>query len=243
MRPDKYDKAMFGICMNLEECSTIAVHDDRTDVLNVQGIHLNEKEDVFWCPFDSGFGFKSNLIASNCKTPYLLIGSDDFDFGTTAVRKGIGEMARVLDTYPELSIVSGRVDNRKYEFDLIDHRDTVIECPAPDDDNGIGYIECDLTVNYSLIRREVFRRVEWDNDVKIGGGEHGAFFIDCKRAGFRTAYIPGVNINTQPGRDSAEYQKYRNRALSPERPCFVKRGIKKYILGDGTVDYEATHSS
>ena len=38
------------------------------------------------------------------------------------------------------------------------------------------FYEVDLTVNFRLIRREVFGKVRWDDDVKIGGGEHGKRF-------------------------------------------------------------------
>src|SRR5208282_6927935 len=42
--------------------------------------------EVITLPFDSGFGAKSNAGAAACKRPYLLIGSDDFDFRPASVR-------------------------------------------------------------------------------------------------------------------------------------------------------------
>ena len=88
------------------------------------------------------------------------------------------------------------------------------------------------------MKRRVFENVSWDGDQKIGQGEHGSFFVDAKRAGLRTAYVPGVNINTQRKPMPPEYRPYRSRAANPERSCFKKRGIKTYILGDGRVDYQ-----
>jgi len=239
LRLNKLNKALQGIESNLPECKVI-VADDGYATFNVDLFELFEHPNInlIQLSFDKGFGYKSNVIAQAVQTPYLLVGSDDFDFSPVSVRKGIIELVRVLDTYPNIGIASGRVDNRRYEFILFESNGAVTEIPA-DDDDGFGYVVADLTVNYSLIRREVLRRVQWDNDVKIGGGEHGAFFLDCKRAGFNTVYVPGVNINTQRERDSEEYRNYRNRALSSERPCFVKRGIRKYVLGDGTIDYES----
>lgn len=251
IRFKKLDKALEGIEDSLPECKVIVADDSfpshastvpvdyrfRAEKCRINMYETNPNIRILFADFDSGFGYKSNVIAQAVQTPYLLVGSDDFDFSPMAARKGIIELVRVLDTYPNISIASGRVDNRRYEFILIESNGVVTEIPAAEDD-GFGYVVADLTVNYSLIRREVLRRVQWDNDVKIGGGEHGAFFLDCKRAGFNTVYVPGVNINTQRGRDSEEYRKYRNRALSPERPCFAKRRIKKYVLGDGRVDYD-----
>lgn len=192
---------------------------------------------IFLLPFDSGFGAKSNIIAGCCGTPYLLIGSDDFDFSPAPVREGIERLTEVLDHTPRLSIVSGRVSNRPYEFALADEGHRVQEFPI-EYSEGMPYCPCDLTVNYSLIRQEVFQKVSWDDDVKIGGGEHGAFFVDCKRAGFEVAYVPGVSISEQRVPSSARYRQFRARANSPERPCFDKRGITEYILGDGRTDYK-----
>lgn len=202
---------------------------------------MNGGHEVIMLPFDSGFGAKSNVIAKACERPYLLIGSDDFDF--RYARSGIERLYQTLNSNPHIAIASGRVNTRKYEFDLQDLGDTIVETPV--DDSGTNpLLTVDLTVNYSLIRKEVFQKVSWDNDVKIGGGEHGAFFIDCMRAGFQTAWVRGVNIDEQPMPAlHAEYMKYRRRALSPDRPCFEKRGIKKYILGNGQVDYVSPDSN
>lgn len=197
---------------------------------------------VSYMPFDAGFGAMSNVIADLVQTPYLLIGSDDFDFNPPSARQGIEWLAQVLDQTYSLDVVSGRVRG-PYEFYLREfvHDNSVWEYPVtiPLDKHEIApwYVECDLTVNYSLIRREVFRYVEWDSDVKIGGGEHGAFFVDLKRRGYKVAYVPGVQIGEQEGRDSERYKQFRSRASNPARPCFDRRGIRKYVLGSGKVDY------
>ena len=197
-----------------------------------------EGHTVIWLDFDAGFGSMSNAVVGALKTDYLLIGSDDFEFGPPSVRKGIEELASVLDA-TDIDIASGRLRG-PYEFTLEDLGDTIIEHrvetltspPRP------WYIECDLTVNYSLIKKRVFEKVSWDSDVKIGGGEHGAFFVDVKRASFKVAYVPGVQISEQVGEDSERFKQFRARASNKSRPCFDRRGIRKYVLGTGQVDYE-----
>jgi GT2 family glycosyltransferase len=204
-----------------------------------------ENHRVIHLPFDAGFGAMSNAIVELLSREYLLVGSDDFDFRPREVRGGIEKLIEVLDYNPEISIASGRVNNRRYEFDLIDEGSTITEIPIDTDGFDVvapWYVECDLTVNYSLIRREVFEKVRWDDEARIGEGEHGAFFVDVKRAGFKVAYVPGVNINQQPGRDSERYRQYRLRANNPARSCFDKRGIKKWVLGNGQIDYERKES-
>jgi hypothetical protein len=167
------------------------------------------------------------------------MGSDDFDF-TPKAAEGVERLQEVLDLCSEVDIASGKVNNRFYEFELIDKGDTIIERPVSRfyTTECLWCIHCDLTVNYFLARNKVFDRIRWDDDVKIGGGEHGAFFVDCKRAGFKTVNVPSVNIDEQQIRNSARYNEFRNRARNPERPCFVKRGIKKYVLGNGQIDYK-----
>jgi hypothetical protein len=95
----------------------------------------------------------------------------------------------------------------------------------------------DLTVNYSLIRRQVFEKIRWETDVKIGGAEHGAQFLKLKRAGFKTVFVPNVNINESQIKSSPRYNMYRRRACAPERPCFDRIGVRKYTLGNGQIDY------
>jgi hypothetical protein len=196
-------------------------------------------------PFDAGFGAMSNAIADALTRPYLLVGSDDFDFYDSKAKLGVERLQHVLENCPNIDIASGRVNNRPYEFLLEDLGDKIVEKPINRSlDTMESYYDCpagyaaDLTVNYSLIRNRVFDQVRWDSDVKIGGGEHGAFFMDCKRAGFKTIYVPNVNINEQQIRNSPRYNEFRNRARGLERPCFVKRGIREYVLGDGRIDYK-----
>ena len=201
-------------------------------------------------PFDSGFGAKSNLAIDNCDRPYLLIGSDDFGFSPLSVREGILKLVDVLDD-GYVDIASGRYNNNPYESWLIVDADKGIVEEHPLDLNqlpcltstGTAFFYCDLTVNYGLVRAEVLGwqdgQIHWDSDVKIGGGEHGAFYYDAKKAGLRVAYVPGVNIGNQeyPKTIDPRYRKFRQRALSPARPCFEYRGIKKYVCADGTVDW------
>lgn len=196
-------------------------------------------------PFDSGFGFKSNRGMDLCTREYLLIGSDDFDF--RGARAGIEKMVRVLESPTgRADIASGRVNNNPYEYWLVNpkgnpeiFKEIPITYGRSEFVDGVQIHRCDLTVNYSLIRRSLLGRdkVHWDDDVKIGGGEHGAFFIDVKRAGGRVVYVNGVNIREQVGKPiDPRYGDFRCRARQPERPCFERRGVKQYYCADGTAD-------
>lgn len=240
LRDNKFTKTLTDIIVGMPEVEVVVADDGIIDnrkkaaytVLRMKGHKFIE------CPFDSGFGYKSNKIADAFTRDYLLIGADDFDFEPRSVRNGIEALVDVLDK-TDIDIASGRVRG-PYEFTLEDLGDTIIEHRVRIEEPKPWYVDVDLTVNFSLIKRRVFEKVRWDDDVKISGGEHGAFFTDVKRAGFKVAYVPGVQISEQEGADSDEYVKYRTRG-GPERPCFVRRGIKKYILGSGYVDYDETN--
>ena len=226
------ESKLYDAKMIIADCGDISNRKEELYASLIQRCHT-----VIYLPFDAGFGAMSNAIVDALDRPYLLIGSDDFDFRPESVRIGIDKLQEVLDL-TDIDIASGRVRG-PYEFDLEDRGDTIIEHRVETNIDPVPWvIGCDLTVNYSLIRREVFSKVRWDDDIKIGGGEHGAFFVDVKRAGFKVGYVPGVEISEQEGDDSLEYKSYRIRSLFTDRPCFDRRGIKKYVLGSGKVDYD-----
>lgn len=192
-----------------------------------------------WLPFDSGFGAKANEAVKHCDREYVLIASDDFAMGQEHIRADVTRMVETLDQVSTLDIVSGRVNNNPYESTLTEAGDQVFERQGYTSEESCqagAYKRCDLTVNYCLIRRELLDKIRWDEDVKIGGGEHGMFYLDVKRAGGKVAYLPGVNVNELPGNipgwQHTDYPNYRGRARTPGRPCALRRGVAKYWMGD-----------
>jgi hypothetical protein len=198
-------------------------------------------------PFDSGFGAKANAAIMQCDREYVLVASDDFNFSEPGVREGVEAMQKVLDAVPSLALVSGRVDRNPYEFvwEAGDH--SLREIPGyhgSGEVDGTKYHLCDLTVNFSLIRTKVFQPqhggIRWDGgDVKIGGGEHSAFFIDLQRSYWGVAYVEGANINQLPRNWQWMHKAYpsmRARARTMGRPCLKRRGIDVYVLGGGTAE-------
>ena len=237
-----------GILKTMPEAKVIVVDDGRSSEMK-SGFYARLRgagHTVIEMPFDSGFGAKSNAAIRALDRRYLLIGSDDFDFSPRRAREGIEKLVAVLDEAPDIAIASGRVNGAPYEGWLIDEGERITEERAEfigfsTTTNGVRYHPCDLTDNYSLSRREILgfghKQIHWDNGVRIGGGEHGSWFVDAMRAGHKVAYVQGVNIDEL--RDiptCSEYMILRGRARNPERQCFKNRGIKEYVLFGGAVE-------
>lgn len=250
---DAYLSETVAACVDvLPEVTLIVVDDGDFPVKKLQAYDLlkTQGHTVLTVPFDSGFGYKSNVGAAACKTEYLLIGADDFDFRPPFVRAGIEKMAGLLDAEPGLAVACGDVAGGghlgSYQFNLTDEGTRIIESKISLDDpqvaGGVLYHRCDLSRNYLLLRSSILgpNKVRWDDDVKIGGGEHGAFFLDVKRAGHKVAYIPDAIISEQSGKATdPRYGFYRGRARRPQRECFEHRGILEYITPGGGHDYDA----
>ena len=231
-----------GILKNLPEAKIIIV-DDGDD--SKEKIRLYSKlramgHVCIWLPKDSGFGAKANAALPHLDRKYLLIGSDDFNFEGPQVRSGIERMKTVLDVDAKVGVASGRVNNQSYEYLLDISGDCVKARQGVQGGNsaqGVSYHYTDLTVNYSLVRKEVFDGgVCWDSDVKIGGGEHGAFYIDVKKAGWKVAVVSGASIQELPDNPSWKHRDYdalRRRARNPERPCYIRRGVNHFITSTG----------
>ena len=245
LRDEKLFHCVTHIRRTMPEAKII-IADDGDHTEEKEGVYadlIREGHQVILCPYDSGFGYKHNEIARVLDRPYLLRVHDDFDFSPPSVAMGVKKLLATLEKSPRLDIASGSLDNRgPYEFNLKEHAGVIEEVPvkyALYEVNGLpDFYPCDLTVNYSLIRRKVFEKVQWDIEEVIGEGGHGTFFLDVKRAGFKVGYVPGVGISEQLGADSLRYRVLRARACTKSRLCFKKRGIKKYVLGNGIVDYE-----
>lgn len=240
-------KSVQGVLQQMPSAKIVIVDDGRESNFKISWYSNMRRSGhvAAWLPFDSGFGAKANHGVGICDRPYVLIASDDFNFDDPKASVGVQKLVEVLDVNPEVSIASGRVNSNPYEADLEIVGDECFEKRAQLDSSrwssvtpgGARYYKVDLTVNYSLIRREVFDKCRWDGgEVKIGGGEHGAFYLDLKQEGFTTVYVEGVNVNELKGTtdwSSAEYHKYRARARTPGRSCLRRRGINKFHLMGG----------
>ena len=232
-------KALCGIDKSLPDAKIVVVDDGYEDRAKIiLAARLREKGHA-WVnmPFDTGFSRKSNAAIEHLDRKYVLIGSDDFDFGAPNVAGDIAKMRWVLEQDQTVGFAGGRVNGIPYEWQWELAPSTIKEYKGYAG-GGPGYSYCDLTVNYGLVRRKVLDKVRWDDTgIKIGGGEHSAWFWDLKQAGWKAAYVHDTNINELRGlMMDRRYPLFRQRARQPGRPLLKARGIDTYTMGDGTVE-------
>jgi glycosyltransferase involved in cell wall biosynthesis len=227
LRPGLLADCLTGLHASLPECPIIVVDDGglSTWPTGCEFISL---------PFDSGISAKRNAGIEVCRTPYLLLGCDDFDFRDA--RPGIEKLLGVLERHPEIDVAGGRVENNPYEGFLELVPGECIREHSLTTDGAAEFYPVDLTVNYFLARTE--RMLPWDARMKIGG-EHGDWFLAMKEADRRVVWVPGVSISTLPANRKKmihpDYGKYRRRAVTQGFQVFKqKRDIQYYVGFDGT---------
>ena len=196
-------------------------------------------------PFDSGLPAKRNAGAAAVKTKFMLMGTDDFDFGTIEARNGVIKLLEVMEAFPKVDVAGGHFNNQPYEgfLDYVpgshikEHR--LFPNPAPWQKLPMQpYFQVDLTVNYWMSRPELLAEIPQDERMKIGG-EHGDWFFSLKAANKLVVWVPGVNINQMPydlHMQHRDYNAYRSRAKNLGHQIFLqKRGIKNYYGFDEDV--------
>jgi glycosyltransferase involved in cell wall biosynthesis len=223
---------------NLPECRVLVVDDgDPSDKKSVLASQMTYE----LLPFDSGLSAKRNAGVRLCKTKYLLMGCDDFDFSTVEARVGVLKLIEVLDEFSVLDVASGRFNNYAYEGFLEYKPGEYIRQRWLRERPPIFYGTargCDITVNYFLMRIDGLRGLPWDDRMKIGG-EHGEWFLSLKEAGKKVAWVPGVNITALYFGEAFQdprYCSYRDRAMNLGHRIFKeKRGIKNFIGFNGEI--------
>ena len=179
--------------------------------------------------FDRGLSAKRNLMARTApvETDYLLFLDDD-NLVTPATR--VDRMRAALDADPHLGLVSGRVYDNGLEL-------RPYEATMRWDDDGrtlrletAGAGRCDLTQNFFLARREVFRSVCWRDELKLA--EHVPFFIDLKASGWWCAHLTTSSVEHWPVVEG-EYATFRRRQNQFQKQWMDAYGLTKVVRPNG----------
>ncbi len=193
-------------------------------------------------PFDSGLPAGRNSLLQKVKTPFFLIGDDDFFYDE---RSDISKLRKLMD----ISDIAGGVI-RENEIDK--HYEGVFEREGNrylkwkklvpsipfDEYEGVRYKRCDFTFNFFIAKTSIFNAVRWDEHIKISY-EHSDFFLSAFEAGLQVVYCPDVFVTHKPKHvsvpDSGAYMNFRRR--KNDRQYFLKKwGFETYIDINGFHD-------
>lgn len=227
LRPGYLGKALAGIQEFFPEFRILIADDSDCDNPGSRNEFAIDYSAWLDLPFDSGLCAKRNALLNATKTEYFLLGTDDFVFDEQA-RIGVETMTSVLNSFPDIDVVTGRVNHKPYEGFISVSEDTIAEVPLHLDRDDIP-VQVDLAANYFLGRTK--RLLPWRGDFKIGG-EHIVWFLDMKNAGRKIYWVPGVNINTQlydPAKQDPRYNEFRRRARHGHEQMKKLLGIERYI--------------
>lgn len=200
---------------------------------------------IIQCPFDSGYGYKSNRAREHYNREFVLRASDDWVFDHDAAA-GVKLMIEAMDANQYIGIASGRLNNMPYECQIEEKQrpDGLLDLVATRIDmeaEGLrekSFVYCDLTVNYSLVRTELMVSMVWDEQFKIGG-DHWDLYKHCQNSRLNTVWVRGANINSQkemPGDVFPSYANYRRRARLALPETFRRHGWNSFTDWDGRVD-------
>lgn len=237
-RPGYLRECLKGIRANLPECEICVTSDDDL-FTNAEGEYWDNWNTL---PFDSGLTAKRNAAVNLSTRKYSLLAADDFNFAPLYVREGIERMVATLDAHPEVDVVVGTYNNKKYEGYLeyvpgeyiAEHRKKSDELPIFLKPYPAWKI--DIGINYFLARTDVLREVPWDENIRPIGGEHGDWFLQMKRAGKTVVFVEGCKIEALEDRPEwrhLEYLSHRRRAQYGHQIMLKKWGVKEYREGLG----------
>jgi len=171
---------------------------------------------IWHLPFDCGICYGRNFLVGQVKTPYVLIGDDDFFFEKTT---NVQALKTVLDA-GKADIVGGLIRERdkvrNYQGHIEQGEGYLVYTALGEDyktTKGVWYAMCDITFNFALMKKQVFKKALWDNNIKVAY-EHSDFFLTAKNAGFKTAFTPDACVIHKPEHvtpKNKHYRKYRMR--------------------------------
>ena len=166
-----------------------------------------------------------NVMVDAAKTPYVLIGDDDFTY--TAATK-LGDMWSMMGI---VDIVGGAVKENEvvlhYEGRFARENSETIRMLALDGKfylhDKIPFKPADYVFNFFIAKTDVLRKVRWDEHLHASY-EHEDFFLSAQKAATKIAYCPNsVVLHRYGPPDTSEYQKYRHSGDHSDKVIFEKK--------------------
>lgn len=206
----------------------IVIGDQSRDQEELAAFYKRNNVQCLRLPFDCGVAYARNECIKAVKTKFILLCDDDFVFTD---KTDINIPLQALNKYHEIGIVTGAVidhhktgsevyfQKRYYEkFIYLDkERGTLCSVPIsyikPQtyDTPGHTFYQCDIGLNFAVMRKDIFNDgVEWDSRFKCNG-EHEDFYLNLKyNSHWKVAYTPEFYCDHEHLSNST-YVKLRDR--------------------------------
>lgn len=199
-------------------------------------IGLLKRPSIEHLPYDCGLSYARNHLVLTTPNKYKLILDDDFEFTNDT---DIGKMVRLLDAFPRVGIVGGKVrqlgHDLHFEFtpeivgNTVVHKTEVQKWKKQDE---IKYRRTGCVLNFALMRKELFQFIQWDSALKVT--EHIDFYLRMKDIPFDIFYTPDVVVEHPPAERNEDYRAMRRRDQFIKL-MFKKHGITKSKHENGQV--------
>jgi GT2 family glycosyltransferase len=165
-------------------------------------------------PHDCGLSSARNQLVLRTYRDYILLLEDDFEWTD---KTDIGKMVKLMEMDETIGVVGGAVIQKdiRIPFEFIPTVEDGVLYHSSDGDhweeyNGIKYKETGSVMNFALFRRELFKDVMWDPELKLR--EHQDFYVRLARTKWRVLFTPDVEIkDAKPARPSATYKAFKDR--------------------------------
>lgn len=184
-------------------------------------------------PYNCGLSYSRNLgveLARRDGCTHILISADSILFDATMVK--CGEMVALLDMY---DIVGMQLNNRieweaklklvpgeHFELHFIDKSIPTIEI------GEFKAFDVDICRNFFIAKTEVFDKVKWDEDLRLG--EHECFFHFCQQNNIKVGWCPNCTGNYIGVKDG-KYADFRRKNFNEGLKTMKKKmGISGWCV-------------
>ena len=168
-------------------------------------------------PFNGGKCKGMNFLIDICRTPYCLIGDDDFYYTPKARLDDLRKLMTIADLAGGAAIQNGEVTHFEGFFYQSEKNGAWRLEPLRDGDtselDGVLYQQSGVVLNFFIARTEALRYTRWDDNIMMH--EHGDFFLRFMGDGHTVVYAPNsqVHHNYRPPRpaykdDYAHFRRF-----------------------------------
>jgi hypothetical protein len=212
---------------------------------NISGYDLSKTIFIYDLPEDSGLSTSRNYMLEKTTTSFFFLLDDDFELEEDS---HLDILLELIYTYRHIDIIAGKIPEDIQDFndfsgiflrynqtlELLNNapegrREQMLFPRSVDKkvNDGSGCRQVDFVPNVFMGRRESFRSVRWDDDLKVG--EHEDFFLRFSQANRNVYTCRYINVHHRQiawwKRVNQPYFKKRARVHK-----YFEKMLKKYNL-------------